>query len=248
MPSVFCVPQRIYVVKNRLHRPEASPERRGEPPNGGGGVCRTHGRGFRTLRRAGMLPLRAAGAQEGRQPAVFHPLVNHPFSRKGLGADGRLRKHEKGERQSGYRSVGQTNVSAHFFTYTQCQIPFCYTYGLVYAGAAYPCRATFLPVQIIQILRLQPVCAGKRVARHCYAARSGNPRRSLRQNASPGSGEPPARFGCPEKPVPKPLSRSKLRQLPFQGSLQPSGGRKPLRLLFICRYINRCKFSENRVE
>ena len=248
MPSVFCVPPRIYVVKNRLHRPEASPERRGEPPNGGGGGCRTHGRGFRTLRRAGMLPLRAAGAQEGRQPAVFHPLVNHPFSRKGLGADGRLRKHEKGERQSGYRSVGQTNVSAHFFTYTQCQIPFCYTYGLVYAGAAYPCRATFLPVQIIQILRLQPVCAGKRVARHCYAARSGNPRRSLRQNASPGSGEPPARFGCPEKPVPKPLSLSKLRQLPFQGSLQPSGGRKLLRLLFICHYINRCKFSGNRVE
>ena len=248
MPSVFCVPQRIYVVKNRLHRPEASPERRGELPNGGGGGCRTHGRGFRTLRRAGMLPLRAAGAQEGRQPAVFHPLVNHPFSCKGLGADGRLRKHEKGERQSGYRSVGQTNVSAHFFTYTQCQIPFCYTYGLVYAGAAYPCRATFLPVQIIQILRLQPVCAGKRVARHCYAARSDNPRRSLRRNSSLGSGEPPARFGCPEKPVPKPLSRSKLRQLPFQGSLQPSGGRKPLRLLFICRYINRCKFSENRVE
>ena len=26
------------------------------------------------------LPLRAAGAQEGRQPAVFHPLVNLPFS------------------------------------------------------------------------------------------------------------------------------------------------------------------------
>ena len=194
--------------------------------------CRTHGRGFRTLRRAGKLPLRAAGAQEGRQPAVFHPLVNHPFSRKGLGADGRLRKHEKRERQSGYRSVGAD----------QCVCPFLYLYAmsdtfllhirLVYAGAAYPCRATFLPVQIIQILRLQPVCVGKRVARHCYAARSGNPRRSLRQNASPGSGEPPARFGCPEKPVPKPLSRSKLRQLPFQGSLQPSGGRKPLRLLF----------------
>ena len=87
MPSVFCVQKRIYVVKNRLHRPEASPERRGEPPNGGGGVCRTHGRGFRTLRRAGMLPLRAAGAQEGRQPAVFHPLVNHPFSLGESGAD-----------------------------------------------------------------------------------------------------------------------------------------------------------------
>ena len=190
MPSVFCVPQRINVVKNRLHRPEASPERRGEPPNDGGGVCRTRGRGFRTLRRAGMLPLRAAGAQEGRQPAVFHPLVNHPFSRKGLGADGRLRKHEKGERQSGYRSVGQTNVSAHFFTYTQCQIPFCYTYGLVYAGAAYPCRATFLPVQIIQILRLQPVCAGKRVARHCYAARSRNP------SVAAGCASSPFRGAC----------------------------------------------------
>ena len=248
MPSVFCVPQRIYVVKNRLHRPEASPERRGEPPNGGGGVCRTHGRGFRTLRRAGMLPLRAAGAQEGRQPAVFHPLVNHPFSRKGLGADGRLRKHEKEERQSGYRSVGAD----------QCVCPFRYLYAMSDTFLLHirfsprrrgiPVPRNILPVQIIQILRLQPVCAGKRVARHCYAARSGNPRRSLRRNSSPGSGEPPARFGCPEKPVPKPLSRSKLRQLPFQGSLQPSGGRKPLRLLFICRYINRCKFSENRVE
>ena len=34
------------------------------------------------------LPLRAAGAQEGRQPAVFHPLVNHPFS-LGHGGNGR---------------------------------------------------------------------------------------------------------------------------------------------------------------
>ena len=111
MPSVFCVPQRIYVVKNRLHRPEASPERRGEPPNGGGGVCRTHGRGFRTLRRAGMLPLRAAGAQEGRQPAVFHPLVNHPFSRKGLGADGRLRKRGKRVRQRIFSAAWYNTVS-----------------------------------------------------------------------------------------------------------------------------------------
>ena len=185
MPSVFCVQKRIYVVKNRLHRPEASPERRGEPPNGGGGVCRTHGRGFRTLRRAGMLPLRAAGAQEGRQPAVFHPLVNHPFSRKGLGADGRLRKHEKGERQSGYRSVGAD----------QCVCPFLYLYAMSATFLLHirfslrrrgiPVPRNILPVQIIQILRLQPVCVGKRVARHCYAARSGNPRRSLRQNASP---------------------------------------------------------------
>ena len=48
------------------------------------------------VNHSGELPLRAAGAQEGRQPAVFHPLVNLPFSLKGLGADGRLRKQEKG--------------------------------------------------------------------------------------------------------------------------------------------------------
>ena len=32
------------------------------------------------VNHSGELPLRAAGAQEGRQPAVFHPLVNLPFS------------------------------------------------------------------------------------------------------------------------------------------------------------------------
>ena len=53
----------------------------------GGEFCREPRRG---------VPLRAAGAQEGRQPTVFHPLVNLPFSLKGLGADGRLRKQEKG--------------------------------------------------------------------------------------------------------------------------------------------------------
>ena len=37
-----------------------------------------------------------AEGKEGRQPTVFHPLVNLPFSLKGLGADGRLRKQEKG--------------------------------------------------------------------------------------------------------------------------------------------------------
>ena len=33
-----------------------------------------------------------------------------------------------------------------FVTCSQCQIPFCYTGGLVYAGATYPCRATRLRV------------------------------------------------------------------------------------------------------
>ena len=63
-------------------------------PNRAGGSPFLGGKFCRRLRRG--LPLRAAGAQEGRQPAVFHPLVNLPFSLKGLGADGRLRKQEKG--------------------------------------------------------------------------------------------------------------------------------------------------------
>ena len=62
------------------------PNRAGGSPFPGGEFCREPRRG---------VPLRAAGAQEGRQPAVFHPLVNLPFSLKGLGADGRLRKQEK---------------------------------------------------------------------------------------------------------------------------------------------------------
>ena len=37
------------------------------------------------VNHSGELPLRAAGAQEGRQPAVFHPLVNLPFSLRGHG-------------------------------------------------------------------------------------------------------------------------------------------------------------------
>ena len=40
---------------------------------------------WRRLRAARTLRLRAAGAQEGRQPAVFHPLVNLPFSLRGHG-------------------------------------------------------------------------------------------------------------------------------------------------------------------
>ena len=41
------------------------------------------------VNHSGELPLRAAGAQEGRQPAVFHPLVNLPFSLRGHGGNGR---------------------------------------------------------------------------------------------------------------------------------------------------------------
>ena len=36
------------------------------------------------VNHSGELPLRAAGAQEGRQPAVFHPLIFTPFPLEGL--------------------------------------------------------------------------------------------------------------------------------------------------------------------
>ena len=45
----------------------------------------------------------AAGAQEGRQPAVFHPLMNLPFSLRKHG--GNQRAETIKERQSGYHSV-----------------------------------------------------------------------------------------------------------------------------------------------
>ena len=57
---------------------------------------------------AGMLPLRAAGAQEGRQPAVFHPLVNHPFSLRGHGEI--CRAETIRERQRIFSTVGEHSV------------------------------------------------------------------------------------------------------------------------------------------
>lgn len=150
----------------------------------------------------------------------------------------------KRERQSGYRSVGQTNVCHFFYRYAMSD-----TFLLhVWSTQARHTRAAqryILPVQIIQILRLQPVCAGKRVARHCSMPRvAQSPPQSTAQLFA-GSGEPPARFGClagAETPQSQLGCASPLR------GLQPSGGRKTASPLFICRYINRCKFSENRVE
>ncbi len=40
-------------------------------------------------------------------------------------------------------------------TFPHCRLHYCYTYGLLYAGAAYPCRATRFPVQIIHHLRVK---------------------------------------------------------------------------------------------
>ena len=51
-------------------------------------------------------PACPAGAQEGRQPVVFHPLVDHPFSLRGSDADYRhVTAAKQGERQSGYSCV-----------------------------------------------------------------------------------------------------------------------------------------------
>ena len=49
-----------------------------------------------------------AGAQEGRQPAVFHPLVNHPFSLGGHGGVGRTETIK--ERQRIFSTVGEHSV------------------------------------------------------------------------------------------------------------------------------------------
>ncbi len=40
-------------------------------------------------------------------------------------------------------------------TFPHCRLYYCYTYGLLYAGAAYPCRATRFPVQVIHHLRVK---------------------------------------------------------------------------------------------
>ena len=62
------------------------------------------------VNHSGELPLRAAGAQEGRQPAVFHPLVNLPFSLlpwvQTVDCVSRKRT-----RQSGYSCVTFANLS-----------------------------------------------------------------------------------------------------------------------------------------
>ena len=54
-------------------------------PNGRGVFSLNLSGEWRRLRAARTLRLRAAGAQEGRQPTVFHPLVNLPFSLRGHG-------------------------------------------------------------------------------------------------------------------------------------------------------------------
>ena len=58
---------------------------------------------WRRLRAARTLRLRAAGAQEGRQPAVFHPLIFSPFPLEGTAKFAELRLAK--ERQRIFSSV-----------------------------------------------------------------------------------------------------------------------------------------------
>ena len=98
---------------------------------------------WRRLQAARTLRLRAAGAQEGRQPAVFHPLVNLPFSLRGHGEICRVET--IGERQRIFSSVS-------FPTYSQCQTHFCYTGRLLDAG----CGITVPHNSLVWRLRTAP--------------------------------------------------------------------------------------------
>ena len=75
------------------------------------------------------LRWRRAGAQEGRQPAVFHPLVNLPFSLRGSGADCR---HVTAAKMGNGSRVTTACLSPPF---RSSQIAYCYTDGFVCAGA-----------------------------------------------------------------------------------------------------------------
>ena len=130
------------------------PNRAGGSPCPGGELCREPQRG---------LPLRAAGAQEGRQPAVFHPLVNLPFSLRGHGGNGRRRPLRKKECGRGFfvpRCIRLFVVSDTVLLHPIW----------VYAGAAQQCRATRLRVHIAYIRRIWIICTSKKFARHGYAA------------------------------------------------------------------------------
>ena len=79
------------------------------------------------VNHSGELPLRAAGAQEGRQPAVFHPLVNLPFS---LGESGADCRHVTASKMGNGSRVTVACLSPPF---RSSQIAYCYTGGFIYA-------------------------------------------------------------------------------------------------------------------
>ena len=88
-----------------------------------------------------------AGAQEGRHQG-FHPLVNHPFPKR---AQWLFRTETIKERQRIFSSAGRT-MCVHVSAYSQCQIPYCYTCGLLYAA----CGITVPHKSLIWILQTAP--------------------------------------------------------------------------------------------
>ena len=78
----------------------------------------------------GNVPRPAAG-QEGRHQG-FYPLNSH-FLLGGSGADCRYVTASKKEYGRGFFLPQGSTVCSHIPTYSQCQIPFCYTYGLLCA-------------------------------------------------------------------------------------------------------------------
>ncbi len=69
-----------------------------------------------------------AGAQEGRQPAVFHPLVNLPFS---LGESGADCRHVTASKMG---NGSRVTVACLSLPFRSSQVAYCYTGGFIYAG------------------------------------------------------------------------------------------------------------------
>ena len=76
----------------------------------------------------------AARAHKRVDTCGFHPLVYLPFPLEGLAQTRDRRPLRNGERQS-------VTVECLSWNIRSSQIDYCYTGGLLYAGAAWPCRA-----------------------------------------------------------------------------------------------------------
>ena len=114
-----------------LHRLTGARElpQAGSPLTGGKFFAETSAVGIRRLRTAGAVAAPAAGAKrkDNLRFSFLFELLPFPYSlvwRRLPTCD----RFEKGERQRIFTSVS-------FSANSQCQIPYCYTYRLLYAGA-----------------------------------------------------------------------------------------------------------------
>ena len=149
------------------------------------------------VNHSGELPLRAAGAQEGRQPAVFHPLVNLPFSLLPWVQTVDCVSVEKRERQRIFSSA-LYNTYSHFAAVSSLPLPPCPRRKgrSSKRKGNHGCPFLFAPAASAAVPR-------------CATAHS-----------SPRNGEPFTRFGHTGKSVPRNLrSKSARRSTPPTFSL-----------------------------